>query len=101
MESGIVLYLLSTCPACKQVARLLDEYDVSHRSVTVDLLDEPARSETMEELKAVVNPVSFPVLKAGDQVVAGNHPERIRRVIGLPASPRKGIVGRLFRARDR
>jgi glutaredoxin len=101
MESGVVLYLLSTCPACKQVARLLDEHQVSHRSVAVDLLDEPARSEVMEELEAVARPVAFPILKAGDQVVAGNHPERVRRVLGLSAPARKGIVERLFRTRDR
>ena len=101
MADEVVLYALSTCPVCKRVAKLLAEHGVEHRVVVVDLLEGREKSDLLKTLSAIARPVAFPIVTAGDRAVVGHHPDKIRRMLDLPAPQRKGLIERLFQAREK
>ncbi len=77
----LVLYALSTCMWCKKTKQLLDEMNVAHRYLYVDLLDKDAKKEAMMEMAKHNNSGSFPLIVIdGEDTILGFKEEEIRRL---------------------
>lgn len=78
-KRGIVLYALSTCVWCKKTKALLDELDADYDYIDVDLLDEGAQGEVVEELTRWNPNRTFPTLVIkNDRCIVGFKEGEIR-----------------------
>ena len=99
MLREVRLYALSTCPSCDQLKRLLQQAEIPHDAIDVDLLPEEARRKMTEEMRTVSGVVVFPTLVVGQQVVVGYREQKIRRMLGLSRSWMQRIAA-LWRGRS-
>lgn len=61
LSRDVEVYALSTCGFCKRALKFLNDNQVSHRYIHVDLIDIEIKNKVKEELrKRFGGPVSFP-----------------------------------------
>lgn len=77
----IVLYALSTCPACKKTANLLEEMGEAFDKIYVDILDSGQQWLITKEVKKHNPDNTYPTLVVSE-VIVGFNEERIKEVIG-------------------
>jgi glutaredoxin len=77
----IIFYGLSTCMWCRKTRALLDEKNIEYTGIYVNELDGSEKDRVSEEV-AKLNPKrSYPVIKIGDRVVVGYHPDEIEEAL--------------------
>ncbi len=76
----ILLYGLSTCPACKKTARLLSDEGVEFEKIEVDLLDSGEQWLQGKEVKKYNPEGTYPTLIISE-VIVGFDEDRIKKVI--------------------
>ncbi|GAB4277014.1 MAG: glutaredoxin family protein [Coriobacteriia bacterium] len=85
----VTLYALSTCPYCRMTKKFLDKEGVDYELIEVDLLEgetgDPStpKGQAVAKVKELSGGTSFPVIKAGDEVVVGFNKPRIKELLGL------------------
>ncbi len=79
-ERKIVLFALSTCPACKKTKKLLGEMGVEAVIVDLDTIDRESREKLLKEMRKYNPKETFPtlVVDGGRRVVVGYGEEEIR-----------------------
>ena len=78
-----ILYVLSTCPVCNELKRLLNQHGIDYRLIEVDLLEDEEKKNAMRDLKSVNRMMSFPTTVAGDTVVAGYKKNKIMKLFHI------------------
>lgn len=78
---SVVLYALLTCPHCRRVKEMLQEYGVPFELCLVDLLTGEERSRVLAEIKSKNPEVSFPTLVVHDRVIVGYRPDVIDQAL--------------------
>ncbi len=88
-SNRIVLFALSTCPACKKTKRLLKEKGVDHISVDLDTVDIDSRERLLDSMREYNPKETFPtmVIDKGDEVLIGFSEDEI-----LDTLKRRGII---------
>lgn len=76
----ITLYALSTCPACKKTAALLNEIGIEFEKIEVDLLDSGEQWSISKEVKKYNPENTYPTLVVSD-VIIGFNEDSIRRAL--------------------
>jgi glutaredoxin len=79
----VTLYALSTCPYCRMTKKFLDKNDVEYELIEVDLLEGDEKEEAVAKVKELSGGTSFPVLKAGDEIVVGFNKPKVKALLGL------------------
>jgi glutaredoxin len=79
----VTLYALSTCPYCRMTRKFLDKNEVDYELVEVDLLEGDEKTDAVAKVKELSGGTSFPVLKAGDEIVVGFNKPKIKALLGL------------------
>lgn len=79
----VTLYALSTCPYCRMTKKFLDKNEVDYELVEVDLLEGDEKTDAVAKVKELSGGTSFPVLKAGDEIVVGFNKPKIKALLGL------------------
>jgi glutaredoxin-like protein NrdH len=75
----VMLYALSTCVWCKKTKSLLEQMNIDYFFVDMDLLEEPERSETKNELKRWNPDCTFPSLVIDQEsCIVGFDEQKIR-----------------------
>ena len=74
----VTLYALSTCPYCR-----MTKNEVDYELVEVDLLEGDEKTDAVAKVKELSGGTSFPVLKAGDEIVVGFNKPKIKALLGL------------------
>ena len=82
-EKKVVLFALSTCPACKKTKALLKELGVDALVVDLDLVDRDSRDKLLQEVRKFNPRETFPtlVINRGEKVVVGYSEEEIRSAL--------------------
>ncbi|RMG69948.1 MAG: glutaredoxin family protein [Nitrospirae bacterium] len=82
-EKKVVLFALSTCPACKKTKALLNELGVEAVVVDLDTVDRESRDKLLEEVRKFNPRETFPtlVINKGEKVVVGYSDEEIREAL--------------------
>jgi glutaredoxin-like protein NrdH len=82
-EKKVVLFALSTCPACKKTKALLKELGVDALIVDLDLVDRDSREKLLQEVRRFNPRETFPtlVINKGEKVVVGYSDEEIRAAL--------------------
>ncbi len=82
-EKKVVLFALSTCPACKKTKALLKELGVEAVVVDLDLVDRESRDKLLQEVRKFNPRETFPtlVINKGEKVVVGYSEEEIRSAL--------------------
>ncbi len=80
-EKKVVLFALSTCPACKKTKTLLKELGVDALVVDLDLVDRDSREKLLLEVRRFNPRETFPtlVINRGEKVIVGFSDEEIRK----------------------
>ncbi|RMG70005.1 MAG: glutaredoxin family protein [Nitrospirae bacterium] len=80
-EKKVVLFALSTCPACKKTKALLKELGVDAVVVDLDTVDRESRDKLLEEVRKFNPRETFPtlVINGGEKVVVGFSESEIRQ----------------------
>lgn len=76
----VTLYALSTCPACRKTAGLLEGMDMEFEKIEVDLLDSGEQWIAGKEVKKYNPDATYPTLIISD-VIVGYDEERIRKAL--------------------
>ena len=79
----VTLYALSTCPYCRMTKKFLDKNDVEYELVEVDLLEGDEKIDAVATVKELSGGKSFPVLKAGDEIVVGFNKLKLKALLDL------------------
>jgi glutaredoxin len=79
----VTLYALSTCPYCRMTKKFLDKSEVEYELIEVDLLEGQEKDDAVAAVKELSGGTSFPVLKAGDEIVVGFNKPKIKALLGL------------------
>lgn len=75
----VMLYALSTCVWCKKTKSLLEQMNIDYFFVDMDLLEDPERSETKNELKRWNPDCTFPSLVIDQEsCIVGFDEQKIR-----------------------
>ena len=75
----VMLYALSTCGWCKKTKSLLEQMNIDYFFVDMDLLEDPERSETKNELKRWNPDCTFPSLVIDQEsCIVGFDEQKIR-----------------------
>jgi len=79
-ETKVVLFALSTCPACKKTKSLLKELGINALVVDLDLVDRESREKLLQEVRKFNPRETFPtiVVNKGEKVIVGYSEEEIR-----------------------
>ncbi|NOX20591.1 MAG: glutaredoxin family protein [Nitrospirae bacterium] len=79
----IVLFALSTCPACKKTKNLLKELGVDAVVVDLDTIDKETREKLLIEVRRFNPRETFPtlVINGGEKVIVGYGEEEIRSAL--------------------
>jgi len=77
----IVLYALSTCPACKKTAKLLEDMGEEFDKIYVDILDSGEQWLISKEVKKHNPDNTYPTLVISE-VIVGFDAVRIKEAIG-------------------
>lgn len=82
-ERKIVLFALSTCPACKKTKKLLEELGVEAVIVDLDTVDRESREKLLNEMRKYNPRESFPtlVIDGGQKVIVGYGEDEIREAL--------------------
>lgn len=80
-----VLFALSTCPACKEVKKLLNENKIDHIAVDLDLVDAKSRDELLQKVRNYNPRETFPtfVVDGGKQVIVGFNKEMYKKEFNI------------------
>ncbi|KJU87278.1 glutaredoxin-like protein [Candidatus Magnetobacterium bavaricum] len=83
-ERNIVLFALSTCPACKKTRDLLDKNKIEYVLVELDLVDRDSRDKLLGEVRRFNPRETFPtlVVNKGEKVIVGYDYEASMSVFG-------------------
>lgn len=76
------LYALSTCPACKRTAKLLQDSGVQFEKIEVDLLDSGEQWLMGKEVKRYNPDGTYPTIVI-EEVIVGYDEAGIRKALGL------------------
>ncbi len=79
----VTLYALSTCPYCRMTKKFLDKNEVEYELVEVDLLEGDEKTDAVATVKELSGGTSFPVLKAGDEIVVGFNKPKLKALLDL------------------
>jgi glutaredoxin len=79
----VTLYALSTCPYCRMTKKFLDKNEVEYELIEVDLLEGEEKDDAVAKVKELSGGTSFPVLKAGDEIVVGFNKPKIKALLSL------------------
>jgi len=81
-KGDVMLYALSTCGWCRKTKGLLGDLGVAYDYVDVDLLEQEARTEVLEEIKVHNPQCSFPTMVIGnDRCIVGFKEEETREAL--------------------
>ncbi len=82
-ERKVVLFALSTCPACKKTKALLKELGVDAVVVDLDTIDRETREKLLVEVRKHNPRETFPtlVINGGEKVIVGYGEEEIRSAL--------------------
>ncbi len=82
-EKKIVLFALSTCPACKKTKKLMQEMGVEAVIIDLDTIDRDSRNKLLDEMRKYNPKETFPtlVVDGGKKVVVGYGEEEIREAL--------------------
>jgi glutaredoxin-like protein NrdH len=75
----VKIYVLSTCPACNELKKLLEDNAIAYEALTLDLLTAEDKARTMMELKELSRLAIFPTIVIGDKVITGYRKQKILR----------------------
>ncbi|UCG79491.1 MAG: glutaredoxin family protein [Nitrospirota bacterium] len=83
-ERKIVLFALSTCPACKKTKDLLNSMGIDYVSADLDTVDIESRNRLLEKVREHNPKETFPtlVINAGEKVIVGYSKEEITEALG-------------------
>ena len=87
----IIFYGLSTCMWCRKTRAFLDEKNVEYIGFYVNELVGEEKEKAMEEARKLNPNRSYPVIKIGDRVVVGYHPDEIEEALGACHPKMKSI----------
>jgi len=78
-DKKVVLFALSTCPACKKTKALLENKGVEYLCVELDTVDLDSRGKLLEKVRQYNSRETFPtiVVEGGKRVVVGFSEEEI------------------------
>jgi glutaredoxin len=76
------LYALSTCPSCKRVKQFLDNHNIAHEYIGVDLLDSGEQWVASKDLKKYNPQASYPTLIIED-VITGFDEESLKEALDI------------------
>ena len=79
-EKKIVLFALSTCPACKKTKKLIQEMGVEAVIIDLDTIDRDSRDKLLSKMRIYNPKETFPtlVINGGQKVIIGYGEEEIR-----------------------
>jgi len=79
----IVLFALSTCPACKKTKELLKNHDIDYVLVEMDTIDAASREKLLIEVRKHNSRETFPtlVINGGEKVVVGYREDDLKDAI--------------------
>ncbi len=79
-QRKVVLFALSTCPACKKTKNLLKDLGVDAVVVDLDTIDRETREKLLVEVRKYNPRETFPtlVINGGEKVIVGYGEEEIR-----------------------
>jgi glutaredoxin len=78
----IRLYALSACPSCKRVKQFLDNHNIAHEYIEVDLLDSGEQWVASKDLKKYNPQASYPTLIIED-VIIGFDEEALKEALDI------------------
>jgi glutaredoxin len=81
-DPRVMLYALSTCPWCRKTKQYLQASGVDFEWVDVDTLRDEDYERVAQEAFEISGSRAYPVLRIGDAVVVGYHPERYAELLG-------------------
>jgi ferredoxin-thioredoxin reductase catalytic subunit/glutaredoxin len=82
-EKTLIFYSLSTCGYCKITKKMLDDLEVDHKAIVVDLLSTEEKEKAVQELKKFNPSCTFPTLIYGEKVVIGMKLQEIKDMLGV------------------
>jgi glutaredoxin-like protein NrdH len=82
-KKRIVLFALSTCPACRKTKELLGKHGLDYLLVEIDTVDRSSREKLLQTLRKYNPQETFPtlVIDGGKKVVIGYSEEEILDLI--------------------
>jgi ferredoxin-thioredoxin reductase catalytic subunit/glutaredoxin len=89
-KQKVVLYALSTCGWCRQTHFFLEDNNIEHHVIAVDMLKEEEKKQAREYLGKFNPRKSFPTVVIDDKIgIAGFHEDKLREALGLspPENP--------------
>ncbi|GBE00743.1 glutaredoxin [bacterium BMS3Bbin06] len=81
----IVLFALSTCPACRKTKELLNRFNVDYILVELDTIETCSRNKLLEQVRKYNPHETFPtlVVDGGKKVIVGYAEDEIKEALGL------------------
>ena len=84
MKNYVVLYALSTCAWCKKTHFFLEDNNIEHDVIAVDLLTDEEKKVVREELGKYNPRRSFPTVVIGNEkVVVGYEEDLLKEYLNL------------------
>ncbi len=82
-EKKIVLFALSSCPACKKTKKLLQKLGVEALTIDLDTIDRESRDKLLQEVRRFNPRETFPtlVINGGEKVIVGFSDNEIREAL--------------------
>jgi glutaredoxin-like protein NrdH len=77
-----IIYLLSTCPRCRNLKQVLEDLGVDCEKVMVDLLSQIERDKVVEQLKKHQPRVAFPVIQSEGKFVFAANADDAHKLFG-------------------
>lgn len=77
----ITFYGLSTCMWCRKTKAILDEKNIEYTHIFVNELEGEEKKRIQEKVRELNPSVTFPIVKIGDRVIIGHHPDELEEAL--------------------
>ncbi len=81
MAKSIRLYSLTTCAYCQAIKKMLNDLEIAHEFIDIDLLEDQEREAMIAELSSVNPKCSFPTIVIDELVITGFKVQEIKEAI--------------------
>jgi glutaredoxin len=78
------MYTISTCGHCKAAKKFMNDHNIQHEFIDVDLCEREEKRAVLAELRKLNERLSYPTVIIGDRVIVGYKEDELKEALGLP-----------------
>lgn len=80
---NVVVYTLSTCPACRRTKEFLRSHNIEFKNIEMDTLEETEQLKKIYEVKKYNPAETFPTILCGEKIIVGFNEQKLKEALNI------------------